>query len=259
MRKFKFWLLSVAIPLFLVGCVTVQDIQTANRLIHADDQLQTLVQARDQDETGGAKAQLVALGQDAMKQAGLMEANEATRREAISYYRIAATAFWQSRSESVVSEMFSAADKGNALCKSMGDNAPDRDRLFLTLVIPFAAVEASLGDVDATLGQVKRDLDAGNVTPETVDALKRAYGQMQTARSAIGKIDALEQDPALAGHAEFLEYYASNQEAAHKSFEAQRKKLGPLVQELQSRNANATGSDGEALGLTVDDVQDLKL
>ena len=260
MRKLKHWLLAVAIPLFLVGCVTVEDLQSANRLIHADDQLQTLVQAQPEDINQAVSVELIALGNDAMKQAKLLAGNEATQREAVSYYRIAATAFWQSRSDSAASQLFEARDDGLALCEDLKPNAPDRDRLFLKLIIPYAVLETSMHDADKALDIVQGEIESNDLTSKSVDALEDAYGNLKTAKSAIKEIESLEQDPALKEHEEFNAYYQYNKADINDNFLMHRGRLaGRLSQFLQMSSPNPVGSDGEPLGITSGDVGDLQL
>ena len=122
----------------------------ASDLIRTDNELtRLLVKVRPNDQAGagvylaGLAADSLGKG-DALKEKAETDKSgkkETLQADAIAFYRIAATAFWRSGSSKLVNELFAAANAGQELCAALANDAPDRDCLFLGLVIPFAGLE----------------------------------------------------------------------------------------------------------------------
>jgi len=257
---------SAAALILLVSCGTLNDIKSANELIRADNELAQLVSARDRVPANtvihqvdqSVQAQLVIAGDDALRKAQLLRTDASVKRrlEAVSWYRIATTAYWQSRATGSVDKMFQAAQEGKALCAELGHQAPDRDAFYLTLVIPFAAFEASantphqglLLDLDEVEFLDNRNLTAG------LSVVKDAYSRLLTMRSVLREIDASQNDPVLVRHATLQAYYEENRSAAHDFFENARARLWTRLSQLEKRFP----TDYAALGFTKEEVAQLR-
>lgn len=216
-----------------VGCATVNDVRQASQLIHTDNQLAALLAARSDKHHVVAQAELVSLGEDARKQAETLELDPSAKREAIAYYRIAATAFWQSGSSEAVDRMFGTVANGRALCESMpATKVPDRDYLFLKLLLPLAAFEASAradaGQADA-LEQV--DFTDQENTASELETLKAVFRYLQAQKRLIREVDSLRDDRSLAGHTGMQAYYEENSRRIHQDFEGL---AGVLLEALDS-------------------------
>ncbi len=77
-----------------------------------------------------------------------MEGVQGKERDAIAFYRISALAYWRSGLTEDVNPLFEVVYKGSQLCVELEDQAPDRDCIFLRLVIPFAGLEAKAQEKD---------------------------------------------------------------------------------------------------------------
>lgn len=258
---------AIAVALMLlVGCRTLNDVKSANQLIRADNELAQLASVRQSGATNSVvgsvdqsvQAQLVIAGDEALKQAQLLRDDAGVKRrlEALSWYRIAATAYWQSRAAQSVDKMFQAAQDGTALCAELGDKAPDRDGFYLKLVIPFAAFEASANTPQKGLLLDLGEVEFGDASRAAagVIVIKDAYSRLQTMRNVLQEIDACKDDPVLVKHPSLQAYYDDNRSEAHDFFENARAKLWTRLSQLKE-HFPATYA---ALNFTVEQVAGLK-
>ena len=260
------WLGCLALAGLLVGCGSLTDVRNANRLLKADHELAQLVATKESKPVTrlagtvdlSVRNQLLLVGDDALRQATRLEeeGGVARRLEAVSWYRIAATAYWQSGEESVTDEMFQAAQRGRTLCASLGERAPDRDAFFLKLVIPFAAFEASAESSDQGLSQDLSDVDFGDdlETVEEIRILTDAYDWLNTMRVVLQQIGEPENDPVLTRHPSLKAYFDDNHAAAQEFYENVRAKLWSRLALLRERLPSAY----DELEFTVDDTSALK-
>ena len=213
MKKNIYWAIGGVMVFLLAGCVSVQDVRRATDLIRTDNELtRLLVEVRPGDQAGAA-AYLIGLAGDAEQEADALVAAQGNQADAIAFYRIASTAYWKSGSAEVVNDLFQTAEKGAALCTALGENAPDRDCLFLRLVIPFAGLESvAANDLSGMLEWV--DFNDGNATDDEKETMKDIYGWLKLAKVPTRKILTIGRDDRLLTHTSMRNYYCSNAKAA---------------------------------------------
>lgn len=140
----NYWKLvtALAFSLLLCGCATVDDIRRASSLIQLDNDLTSILNNSKLTGTDEANARLEIIANDAEKNA---QSNAEAGRdyEAIAFYRIAATARWQQQNETNTQAFVNSVNSALNLCSKLEgqDIAPDRDCLYLKLVLPFKAYE----------------------------------------------------------------------------------------------------------------------
>ncbi|WP_262690014.1 hypothetical protein [Kordiimonas aestuarii] len=150
----------LVLAIALGGCVTIDQVRTASNIIKLDNDLQQGIQQRIRHRQAEAHAQqiptdkrdpagvqsldfvnLADIGNQAANKAQKLAAESDTLPEALSYYRIAAMAYWQSYDPSVNTALGNVVEDGKALCQKMGENSPDRDCFLLPLIPPYAGYE----------------------------------------------------------------------------------------------------------------------
>jgi hypothetical protein len=251
--------LALLAVLALAACGTLTEIKNATQLIKADNELALMITSRDEDTSGTVKAQLVMAGDQAFEraQSTVSGGSSKERVEAISWYRIAATAYWQSGETDAVSKMFQAADAGRQLCTDLGAGAPDRDCVYLKLLIPFAAFEASseaddqhlLAALDLVNFREATDPDPGVATIKTV------HERLLSERRILDEIEELKDDAVLANHPTLKRYYEDNRTKARTFFDQVRMKFLSRLVDLKERFP----AEFESLGITIESVKALEL
>jgi hypothetical protein len=242
------------IVFLLAGCVSVQDVRRATDLIRTDNELTRLLVEVRPDDQAGAEAYLIGLASDSEQEADALVAAQGNQADAIAYYRIASTAYWKSGSSEVVNDLFQTAEKGSALCTQMGDNAPDRDCLFLRLVIPFAGLESVADeDLSGLLEQV--DFNDGTATDDEKEAMKETCGWLKLARIPTQKILAVGRDDRLLSHTSMRDYYCSNAESAKDYYDPT---VSVFVTKVKEYSENF-GDSKPALDVTLQEARGLKL
>lgn len=143
MKFFALLMLLLAVS----GCVTLEQVRTSRHIIKLDNDLEDAL--RDQDSSTDSDNlirgfnNLKDLGNEALGAARALKDGD-DLLEAISYYRIAATAYWQSRTSVGDNAVNGVVDEGKLVCARFGDKKPDRDCFFMELIVPFSGFEQIL-------------------------------------------------------------------------------------------------------------------
>jgi hypothetical protein len=247
------WVIGVIVFL-LAGCATLKDVQRASDLIRTDNELtRLLVEVRPNDQTGAA-IYLSGLATHAKSQADALKADPDKIPEAIAYYRIAATAYWRSGRPDVIGDLFEVTDDGTKLCADLGKNAPDRDCLFLQLVIPFAGLESNAKSSDLSSLLKGVNFNDGNATPHEIATMEKIRESFIQVRPLIQKIFSVGEDNRFLSHPGMREYYCEN---AKKAFNYYDSTAATFVTKVKEFHENVTGSK-PALGTTIDEARELR-
>jgi len=240
--------------LILSGCATVKDVQQATDLIRTDNELtRLLVEVRPKDQEGSA-TYLVGIATHAQTEAESLEGLKGKEADAIAYYRIAATAYWKSGAPEVVDDLFEATLRGMNLCAELKEAGPDRDCMFLQLVIPFAGLESLANGVNLkdTLGNI--DFYDNKDTENEIETMRNAFGDLEKARELIKKIYQFETDDRLKKHASMRDYYCSNVEKARTYHIGH---TGELIGKVKDYDQSPALQDTSPLGITIEQARAL--
>lgn len=250
LAKFVLWI-GV---LILFGCVTVKDVQRATDLIRTDNELtRLLVEVRPKDQEGSA-TYLVGIAIHAQTEAKSLEGLKGKEADAIAYYRIAATAYWKSGAPEVVDDLFEATLSGMTLCAELKEAGPDRDCMFLQLVIPFAGLESLANGVNLkdTLGKI--DFYDDKDTESETETMRNAFGDLEKARELIKKIYRFETDDRLKKHPSMRDYYCTNVEKARNYHIGH---TGELIGKVKDYDQRPALQDASPLGITIEQARAL--
>lgn len=250
MKAFVVSLILFSFP----GCATVEDVRRASDLIRADNELtRLLVEVRPQDQAGAATF-LVGLGLKAESEADALSQDNATIPDALAYYRIAATAYWRSANAEIANDLFKTANKGSDLCLGLQEKAPDRDCLFLQLVIPFAGLEANANESGLSELLKTVNFNDGNATPEEIETMGEVRNALNQAKLLVVKIFAIGADDRFLSHAGMRDYYCENSRKAFRHYDATAGVFVTKVKEYDEKFPNHT----PALGITVDEAREIR-
>lgn len=229
------WLLVAGL---LAGCATVDDVQRASNLIRMDNELtRLLVEVRPEDRHA-ASLYLVGVATDAASEGDRLARSHP--REAISFYRIAATALWRSGDDRVGHQLFQVVNRGIGLCGESGADAPDRDCVFLRLVIPFAAMEAR-GTALA------RHIE--NADPDDVEALGLVGAELAAAKPVVTAILEVGEDDRLLTHPGMRAYYCDGARDARRFFDGAAANYELRVERLDERGIDIPVTTAQAESL----------
>ena len=240
----------------LTGCANgkdvrfVQEIRNATDLIRADNELtRLLVEVRPDDEAGAA-TYLQGLAANAKENADKLKNDPATYADAIAFYRIAATAYWRSGTETP-EKLFEVTDNGTALCDALGENSPDRDCLFMKLVIPFAALEA-ISQKSKKLSDINFN-DHAN-TENEIEDLKEIWLSLNKAKPVIEEILSIGGDNRFVTHKDMRDYYCRNAKQARDSFD---NNVGLIPTKIRDYEEDLAGDHGP-LGITKEKAREFR-
>jgi hypothetical protein len=216
MNQLKTRFIIVVIFFLLTGCATVKDVQRATDLIRTDNELtRLLVEVRPSNQAG-ASTYLSGLAAHAKSEADNLKTNQNRWPDAIAYYRIAATAYWRSGKSEAVNDLFEVTNNGINLCFQLGKNAPDRDCLFLQLVIPFAGLESSAKDPDPSKLMEDVDFTDNSDTNKEIKVMATVRTSLIQTKPMVVKILEVGRDDILLTHPGMRQYYCDN---AKKAFD----------------------------------------
>jgi hypothetical protein len=254
MNKFTTRLIIAITVFFIAGCATVEDVQRATDLIQSDNELtRLLVEVRPSDRSGAA-TYLNGLAAHAKGEADSLKGDQGRWPDAIAYYRIAATAYWRSGRSEVVNNLFEVSNSGTDLCSRLGDKAPDRDCLFLRLVIPFAGLE-STASVNGLAGLLKNvHFDDGNATKEEINDMGTIRTGLNQAKPLVEEILGIGVDDRLLSHPGMRQYYCNNAKMAVKHYKLIAGIFATKVREFDDNITDNTLS----LGITINEARKLR-
>jgi hypothetical protein len=246
--------ISVIIVLLLAGCATVKDVQRSTDLIRTDNELtRLLVDVRPSDQEGAATS-LEGLAIYAKDEADALKGDRGTFPDAIAYYRIAATAYWRSGKPEVVNDLFEVTDSGTKLCVELGENAPDRDCLFLQLVIPFAGLESKAKNPDLS-GLLERvNFNNSEGTPGEIKIMGEIRDSLIQVKPLVQRILVFGKDDRLLSHRNMREYYCDN---AKEAFDYYDDTAAVFVTKVREYHANFKDNT-PSLGITLDEAREIR-
>jgi len=254
MRKFSTRFIIGVILFLLAGCATVEDVQRSTDLIRTDNELtRLLVEVRPSDQVAAA-TYLTVLANDAEREADALKDIQGKEPDAIAFYRIAATAYWRSGNPKVVNNLFKTASNGTDLCTKLGKNAPDRDCLFLRLVIPFAGLESNANKkgLSGLLDSV--NFNDNKKTTEEIETMAEIRGSLNQAKPLVQKILIIGTDDRLLSHPGMREYYCANAKQAKGYYDSTAAVFVVKVKEFHENFTDNTPS----LGITIDDARAIR-
>jgi hypothetical protein len=229
-------------------------VQHATDLIRTDNELtRLLVDVRPSDEAGAA-IYLRGLAVHAKTEADALKDDQARIPVAIAYYRIAATAYWRGGKSEDVNDLFEATESGTELCASLGEKAPDRDCLFLQLVIPFAGLESltKTRDISALLVSVNFNDNKG--TQREIDTMGVIRESLTQSKRLVQKILAVGADSRLLSHPGMREYYCYNARKALDLFDNQASSFATKIRDYGNNISNNT----PPLNMTLNEARELR-
>jgi hypothetical protein len=257
MKHIGFRIIIPILVVLLAGCATVKDVQRASDIIRSDNELARIVQKVPPVDKISTQRQLTQLAFHAKREADALKAQKGKYPDAIAYYRIAATAFWQSENPQVANELFEVTDNGSGLCTQLGAKAPDRDCFFLRLVIPFAGLEAEakLGANGKGLSKLLTTVNFGDAadTAEEIKTMKQIQTSLGHAKSLVEKIFVIGADERLVTHPGMMKYYCDNARNAAGFYLAVAAVFETKVLEYEANIAD------KELGITPDDAKNLRI
>lgn len=216
MQKLKVKFIIGFILFLLAGCATLEDVQRSTDLIRTDNELtRILVDVRPNDQIL-AGTDLAVLANHAKNKANALKDDRGKILDAIAYYRIAATAYWRSGKSEVTGDLFEATNNGTDLCAKLGEKAPDRDCLFLQLVIPFAGLESLANETGLSGLLADIDFNDGNATDPEIQTMAKIRGTLNQAKGLVKKILTVGEENRLLSHPGIREYYCDNAKKAFK-------------------------------------------
>jgi hypothetical protein len=253
MKKFTTRFIIGTVVFLLAGCATVQDVQRATDLIRTDNELtRLLVEVRPSDQVGAA-LYLSGLATHAKGEADALKGDPGSAPDAIAYYRIAATAYWRSGKSEVVNDLFEVTDNGTKLCVELGKNAPDRDCLFLQLVIPFAGLESNAKNTDLSALLQKVDFSDNKSTTEEINTMAKIRKSLMETKPLVNKILVVGLDDSSMSHPGMQEYYCAN---ANKAVDYYENTSGIFVTHVRAYDANFPDKT-PPLGITLVEAREL--
>lgn len=240
MQKFATKFVLGIVIVSLVGCATVKDVQRATDIIRTDNELaRIIVDVRPQDK-GTAETDLTFLANHAKKKGDALKNTRNGTHDAIAYYRIAATAYWKSGNPRATNDLFETVNSGTEICNKMGEKAPDRDCLFLQLVIPFAGIESFASEKGLTELLENVHFDDERDTPNEIQTMNEVGVSLVQARTLVESILTIGKDDRLLSHPGMNEYYCNNAKMAKGYFTSKVGIYLTNVQEFESAFPNHT-------------------
>ena len=254
MKRLTTGLIIGFIVFLLAGCATVEDVQRATDLIRTDNELtRLLIEVRPSDRAGAATF-LSGLATHAKSEADALKDDQARIPDAIAYYRIASIAYWKSGKPEVVNALFEVTNSGTDLCNRLGNQAPDRDCLFLMLVIPFAGLE-SIADSQGPFGSIDSiKFTDGNASTEDIETMIRLRDSLNQAKPMVEKIFAVGKDDRLLSLPGMRKYYCDNAREALGYYNSTAAVFVLMTEEYHENFPN----DAPALGITLNDAAELQ-
>jgi hypothetical protein len=225
--------LVMLLPLIVTGgCASVDDVQRASTLIRTDNELtRLLVEVRPEDRSSAA-IWIAGLAVDAHARADAL-ANTAHRADAIAFYRIAATADWRSGDPAVASDLFDVVETATDLCDALEAGAPERDCVYLRLVIPFASIEELFAAEGPLMALDGVQISTGGFGDSEARLLETAHGAIGKADATIARILEVGRDERLLGHPGMQNYYCRQLAAAAERHGALSSVVAGVVFRLQ--------------------------
>ena len=254
MKKFTIRFVIIVIVFVLAGCATVEDVRRATDLMRTDNELARILEDDRPIDQIAAETDLINLATHAKGEADALKGTQGKIPDAIAYYRIASTAYWRSGSPGVVNLMFEVSNSGTDLCSKLGDRAPDRDCLFLRLVIPFAGLESNANGsgLSGLLDNV--NFNDENASSGEIDTMGKIQVSLIQAKSLVQKILDVGEDDRLLSHPGMREYFCDNAKQALDFYDPTAAVFVAKVKEFHENFPNNSLS----LGVTLEEARELR-
>ncbi|MGL1956250.1 MAG: hypothetical protein OCD00_02880 [Colwellia sp.] len=200
------------ISITLTACVTLKEVQQSTDLLNTEQHLNQVLTSKGKN----LKSELAIIAVHAVTQADELVKKEKYKSFAISYYRIAATAYWQAKETSSVNDLFKVANSGQKACGSLEEKAPDRDCLFLYLVLPFASMEEISKNHDFDFLNQGEQYGVGSDWSLLQSKLNAAQQSLQNMNMIVGKVIDIghTRKNLISGHNTLKQYYCENAKEA---------------------------------------------
>lgn len=220
MRKVLCRLVLGFIIVSIFGCATVRDVQRGTDIIRTDNELARILRGEQLDQEIPRAAELSQIGDHAKKQGDALKQQPGKALDALAYYRMAAIAYWKAESGDVTDNIFATVNSGIEICNALGDNAPDRDCLFMQLVIPFAGLESITDEklINTLLDEV--DFSDGTATPDEIETMSTVAGYLHQVKPLVESILTIGRDERLLSHPGMTAYYCGNAKTAVNFFDS---------------------------------------
>lgn len=244
--------------LTLLGCATTTDIQRATDLIRTDNELtQLLVEVRPNDLEGSA-TYLVGIATHAKTEAESLKGIQGKEADAVAYYRIAATAYWKSGNLDVANDLFETSENGSKLCAALGEAAPDRDCMFLQLVIPFAGLESLASELNSEEERLSEiSFYDSQATEAEIKIMQKTFVKLNNARKLTTMIYDAGKDNQLLTHQSMKDYYCTNVKKADDYYSGNS---GLFLAKVKDYYQGKPGpASAPPLDLTIDQARGLKI
>ena len=250
MQKFASRFIIVFL-LLLAGCATLADVQRSTGLIRTDNELARMLTDKSDPIPATLARDFAILASQAKSEADGLKKSQTKIPDAIAYYRIAATAYWQSENPELVNTLFEVTENGADLCASLGEKAPDRDCLFLRLVIPFAGLEfeSKRQDLSGLLDSV--NFNDKEKTAEEIETMGKIRDSLNQTRPVVEKIMAVGEDKRLLTHPGMKTYFCANAVEARQYYDSTAAVFVTKVKEYQQYLNGSVPS----LDITVDEAR----
>jgi len=238
MQKFLSKLVLGFIVISMFGCATVRDVQRGTNIIRTDNEMARILDGKQLDSKISTNAELTQIGDHAKKEGDALKEVTNKALDAIAYYRIAATAYWQSNNADVTNHLFSTINSGIEICNTMGGKAPDRDCLFLQLVIPLASLESFANEK-----QISNLLDNVIFSDETatadeIETMNKVAGFLHQLKPQVESILAIGKDERFLSHPGMNAYYCGNANKAKNFFDKRAAKYTTKVFQFEESFPN---------------------
>ena len=254
MKKFTIRFVIIVIVFVLAGCATVEDVRRATDLMRTDNELARILEDNRPIDQIAAETDLINLATHAKGEADALKGTQGKIPDAIAYYRIASTAYWRSGSPGVVNLMFEVSNSGTDLCSKLGDRAPDRDCLFLRLVIPFAGLESNANGSGLSGLLESVDFNDENVASSEIDTMGVIQVSLIQAKPLVHKILTVGEDDRLLSHHGMREYYCDNAKQAFGYYNSTAAVFVAKVKEFYENFPDNPPS----LGVTLEEARELR-
>ena len=254
MQKFLSKLVLGFIVISMLGCATVRDVQRGTDIIRTDNELARILNEKQLDPKISWSAELTQIGDHAKKEGDALKEVSNKALDALAYYRIAATAYWKSNNADFTNHLFSTVNSGIEICNTMGGNAPDRDCLFLQLVIPFASLESFANEKQITTlldNVVFSDVTA---TAGEIETMNKVAGFLHQVKPQVESILAIGKDERLLSHHGMNAYYCGNAKKVMNFFDTRAAKYTTKVSQFEESFPNHDPS----LKMSLKQVQSLR-
>jgi hypothetical protein len=210
MQKLLGKLILGVVVISMVACATVKDVQRGTDIIRTDNELARMLDQKQLDPNLSWSAEMTQIGDHAKEEGDALKETPGKAFDALAYYRIAATAYWKSSNPDVTNHLFAAVNSGIETCNAMGANAPDRDCLFLQLIIPFAGLESFANEKQISILLDNVVFSDGTAMAVEIETMNEVADFLQQVKPQVESILAIGKDERLLSHHGMNAYYCDN-------------------------------------------------